>query len=46
METLISKQEIIRKAAYRVARTHNAGEGGLQESLTGLLSKRCELSVQ
>ena len=41
-----SEQEIIWKAAYRVAHTHNAGEGGLQESLTGVLSRRCELSVQ
>lgn len=41
-----SEQEIIWKAAYRVAHTNNAGEGGLQESLTGMLSRRCELSVQ
>lgn len=36
METLISEQEIIWKAAYRVGCTQNAGEGGLQESLAGL----------
>ena len=43
MEMLISELEIVWKAAYRVTRTHNAAEGGLQESLAGVLSRGCEL---
>jgi len=46
MEMLIWEQEILWRAAYRVACMHNTREGGLQESLTGVLSRRCELSVQ